>query len=81
MGAFFVIAGFSGSFFFLIATKYLLRKEISDFHILGTSVLSGLAFLLPYINKSAMYLGLALFLWTFFNGLLLNSEYKKALCR
>jgi hypothetical protein len=28
-----------------------------------------------------MYLGLALFLWTFFNGLLLNSEYKKALCR
>jgi hypothetical protein len=26
-------------------------------------------------------LGLALFLWTFFNGLLLNSEYKKALCR
>jgi hypothetical protein len=77
----FVIAGFSGSFFFLIATKYLLRKEISDFHILGTSVLSGLAFLLPYINKSAIYLGLALFLWTFFNGLLLNSEYKKALCR
>jgi predicted MFS family arabinose efflux permease len=75
------VAGFSGSLLFLIATKYLLRKKISDFHILGISVLSGLAFLLCAINKSnSFYLGLAMFLWTFFNGLILNVEYRKAIC-
>ena len=75
-----VVAGFSGSLLFLIATKYLLRKKISDFHILGISVLSGLAFLLCAIDKSnSFYLGLAMLLWTGFNGLILNVEYKKAI--
>jgi hypothetical protein len=75
------VAGFLGSVLFLIATKYLLRKKISHFHILGISVLSGLAFLLCAINKSnSFYLGLAMLLWTFFNGLILNVEYKKAIC-
>lgn len=80
MDAFFVVAGFSGSLLFLIATKYLLRKKIPYFHILGISVLSGLAFLLCAIDKrSSFYLGLAMLLWTVFNGLILNVEYKKAL--
>jgi hypothetical protein len=80
MDAFFVVAGFSGSLLFLIATKYLLRKKIPYFHILGISVLSGLAFLLCAINeRNSFYLGLAMLLWTVFNGLILNVEYKKAL--
>jgi hypothetical protein len=74
-----ILAGLLGSFFFLLVTKYLLKKEISIIQIIITSILSGLAFL-PYelIWQLGTTIGLAVFLWTTINGLLLNHEYKKA---
>lgn len=74
-----VLAGFLGSLLFLIVTKYLLKKKISFVQILLTSILSGLAFLQYEINRpEGLFLGLAVFLWTFVNGLILNIEYRKA---
>lgn len=73
-----VLAGFSGSLFFLLSTRYILKKQIDFIHILLTSILSGLAFL-PYelIGHFGSLIGLAIFLWTIFNGSLLNFAYKR----
>lgn len=74
-----IFAGFLGSFLFQFMTKYLLKKEITFSQIVVTSVLSGIAFI-PYVHfgKKGTLLGLAVFLWTIVNGILLNSEYKEA---
>lgn len=73
-----VLAGFSGSLFFLLSTRYILKKQIDFIQIILTSILSGMAFL-PYelISHSGSLIGLAIFLWTLFNGSLLNSAYKR----
>ncbi|MNJ84647.1 hypothetical protein D3C87_21050 [compost metagenome] len=73
-----ILAGFLGSLFFLLSTRYILKKQIDLIHILLTSVLSGLAFL-PYelIGHFGYLIGLAIFLWTIFNGSLLNFAYKR----
>ncbi|MGH1384512.1 hypothetical protein [Kordia sp.] len=73
-----ILAGFSGSFLFLIATKYILKKELKLIHILLVAVLSGVAFM-PYeiIGRLEILMGFAVFLWTVINGFLLNLEYKK----
>lgn len=75
-----VIAGFLGSLFFLILTKYLLRKTISLTQILLTSIGGGLAFL-PFelFEGEGLFMGVAVFLWTLVNGLSLNIEHRKVL--
>lgn len=74
-----VLAGFSGSLIFLIVTKYLLRKRISVTQILLVSISSGLAFLQYEIyGREGLFMGVAVFLWTVVNGLILNIEYRKA---
>lgn len=76
------LAGFSGSLLFLIMTKYLLQKRISIVQILLASILSGLAFLQYEINgQNGLLIGLAIFLWTVVNGIILNIEYRKATYR
>ena len=77
-----ILAGFLGSLFFMIVTKYLLKKKLNFFNIAIVAILSGLAFLPFELDKSyTVLLGLYIFLWTFINGLLLNFEYQKATYR
>ncbi|MFN8415668.1 MAG: hypothetical protein U0U66_05000 [Cytophagaceae bacterium] len=75
-----LFAGFIGSFLYLLSIRYMLKKDLSLPIILLVSILSGLAFL-PYqmIERYRMFLGLAIFIWTFVNGFVLNREYKKSL--
>lgn len=75
-----IVAGFLGSLLFLLATKFLLGKEISFVKILLTSILSGLTFL-PYelVGRFGILMGLAVFLWTVINGMTLNDEHRKTL--
>lgn len=73
-----VLAGFLGSLLFLLVTKYLLKKNISFFQILLTSIMSGLAFLQYEVNeRQGLFMGIAVFLWTIINGLCINVEYRK----
>jgi uncharacterized membrane protein YjjP (DUF1212 family) len=77
-----VLAGFLGSLLFLIVTKHLLKKKISFVQILLISILSGLAFLQYEINgQEGLFMGIAVFLWTLVNGLILNIEHRKATYR
>lgn len=74
-----VLAGILGSLFFLLMTKYLLKKNISFIQILLTSIASGPAFIQYEFNgRQGLYMGIAVFLWTVINGLSLNFEYRKA---
>ena len=71
-------AGAVGSLLHLLTTRYILRKQLSLIGIVVVSILSGLVFL-PYElqeTKTSLLLATAIFLWTFINGLLLNSEYR-----
>lgn len=74
-----MLAGVLGSLLFLLATKYLLKKQITILTILYTSMLSGLSFL-PYelIGRYGILMGLAVFIWTVINGITLNDEYRRA---
>ena len=73
-----VLAGFSGSFLYLILTKYALQKKISFTQIMLTAAISGLAFLQYEMNgREGLFMGVAVCLWTIANGQLLNMEYKK----
>ena len=77
-----ILAGFVGSLFFQIATKYLLKKNFNLVQITTVAILSGLAFLPFEFNKGhVVFLGLAVFLWTIINGQLLNFEYRKTTYR
>ncbi|MBK9256610.1 MAG: hypothetical protein IPM42_14065 [Saprospiraceae bacterium] len=77
-----VLAGLLGSLTFLLATKYILKNNISLIRILLTSVLSGLAFLqYEWNGRQGLYIGISVFLWTLINGLTLNVEYRKATYR
>ena len=74
-----ILAGLLGSLFFLLITKYLLKKEIAILKIVLISILSGLAFL-PYelIGRLGILMGLAVIMWTVINGIIINDEYRKA---
>lgn len=77
-----VLAGLLGSLFFLLSTKILLKKNITLIQILLTPIGSGLAFLQYEINgRQALFMGIAVFLWTLVNGLTLNVEYRKSAYR
>jgi hypothetical protein len=77
-----VLAGFVGSLFFMIVTKYLLKKNLNLLNVGIVAVLSGLAFLPFELDKRhTIMMGLSIFLWTIINGLLLNIEYQKATYR
>lgn len=77
-----VLAGLLGSLTFLLATKYILKNNISLFRILSTSVLSGIAFLqYEWNGHQGLFMGISVFLWTLINGLTLNVEYRKATYR
>jgi len=74
-----IVAGLSGSLFYLLATKYLLKKNLTYFQITLTSILSGLAFVpcvIKGIGGSAIIYGLSIFMWTIINGQLMNMEYR-----
>lgn len=74
-----VLAGLLGSLFFLLSTKILLKKNITLIQILLTPIGSGLAFLQYEIyGRQALFMGIAVFLWTLVNGLTLNVEYRKS---
>lgn len=75
-----VLAGFLGSLLFLLVTKFLLKRNISTFQILITSIASGLAFFQYELNgQHGIFMGIAVFFWTTINGLTLNIEYRKAI--
>lgn len=77
-----VLAGLLGSLFFLLLTKYLLKKNISLFQISLTSIGSGLVFLQYEMNgRQGFFMGISILLWTLVNGLSLNIEYRKATYR
>jgi hypothetical protein len=77
-----VLAGLLGSLTFLLATKYILKINISLIRVLLTSVLSGLAFLqYEWNGRQGLVMGISIFLWTLLNGLTLNVEYRKATYR
>lgn len=72
-----VLAGFLGSLLFMLSTKYILKKQISIFQILLVAILSGLAFINDELLSNEKITGLALFLWTVINGILMNYEFRK----
>lgn len=75
------LAGFSGSFFFLITTKFILKVNLKFIHIVLVAIISGLCFLpLPFM-EGGLYMGAAVFLWTVANGFLLNREYRMTLSK
>jgi hypothetical protein len=71
-----ILAAFLGSLFYLVATKFLLKKRLSFFQIALTSMLSGLAFFpsLTGVERPVILFGLPVFMWTIINGLLMNYE-------
>ena len=77
-----ILAGFVGSLFFQLITKYILKKDLSFVQIGFTAILSGFSFL-PFelIGRESILMGVAVLLWTIANGLLLNHEYKKSTYR
>lgn len=77
-----IVAGIFGSSLYLIITKVILKRDISVMQIIVTALLSGLAFL-PYalIGREGLLIGLAIFQWNIFNGIILNHEYKKSIGR
>jgi hypothetical protein len=72
-----VVAGFVGAALYLLFTKWVLSKRISYLIILLAAIASGLAFLPIELlhSRSPFLLGLAIFLWTMVNGLVLNRDY------
>lgn len=68
-----MLAGFTGSLLFLLTTKYLLKKTIMLWQILLTALISGLSFL-PFevVDKTGLWMGIAVFSWTVANGQILN---------
>lgn len=74
-----VLAGLLGSLFFLIMTRYLLKKNIPFTHILFSSLLCGLSFFQFESNRrqGGLFMGISVFLWTIINGIVLNVEYRK----
>lgn len=75
-----IIAGFCGSLLFLLATKMILKKDLAMMQIFIASLLSGLAFL-PYelVARSGLLNGIAVFLWTITNGLVINIAYRRSI--
>lgn len=73
-----IFAGFLGSFLFMLLSKFILKKEITLQKIFFVSLISGLAFL-PYelFGRIEILTGLAIFIWTVSNGMILNEEHKK----
>lgn len=77
-----VLAGLLGSLMFLLATKYMLKKNITFIQILLASILSGLSFLQYEMNgRQGLFMGISVFLWMIINGITLNVEYRKATYR
>jgi len=77
-----VLAGLLGSLFFLLATKILLKKNITLSGAGRIAYITVLAFLQYEINgRQALFMGIAVFLWTLVNGLTLNVEYRKSAYR
>lgn len=74
-----ILAGFTGSLIFMLSTKFILKKEISLILIFITAMISGAAFVpTKHIGGESILLGLALFIWTVANGILLNYEFRKS---
>lgn len=75
-----ILAGFLGSFLFQLATKFILKKDLALIQIGVIAFISGLSFI-PYelYGRIGLLMGVGIFLWTIFNGLLLNIEYKKSI--
>lgn len=74
----FLLAGFSGSFLFLLQTKYLLKKQLSLLQIILCALLSGFVFFqFEFVVEHGFAFALPVFLWTLVNCLLLNLEFRK----
>ena len=73
------IAGFAGSFLYLISSKFILRLELKWIEILLVSLISGICFLpLIFWGDSAGFItvGFAILTWTLANGILLDRVQK-----
>lgn len=73
-----IASGMIGAFFFLIATKYILNKNIPFSHIFIGTILGGISFIPCIFFGRIMILSVCLLLWTIFIGYLINLEFKSS---
>ncbi|TGM63787.1 hypothetical protein EHQ94_14185 [Leptospira meyeri] len=70
-----IVAGFLGSFFYLLNNKFVLKQQMKIKQILFIAILSSIAFL-PFeiIQRTSkeIFIGFGLFYWTVLNGGFLN---------